>query len=176
MSRKTLPCYSQDRCNNDVCHSSERTSPSSDTLIPINYETPTPTVNARNLHKAMQVPTRYNGWFPRMCQYGFVEGKDFYSKASKSIGGRPSMNHEITITMAKELCMLQRSTIGRKFRRYFLECEQNWESPDQLIQRALAIAKARRAEADRRIMAEHELPQELQFLTKTKRENYDDQQ
>ncbi len=152
MSRKPLPCYSQDRCNNDVCHSSERTSPSLDTLIPINYETPVPTVSARDLHQALQVPTRYNDWFPRMCQYGFVEGKDFYSKASKSIGGRPSMNHEITITMAKELCMLQRSAIGRKFRQYFIAVEEAWNSPEHIMERALQIAHQRALEAQRRIM------------------------
>lgn len=72
--------------------------------------------------------------------------------------------------------MLQRSAAGRKFRRYFLECEQNWESPDQLIQRALAIAKARRAEADRQIFTECGLPQELLSLTETKQEASNDLQ
>lgn len=57
--------------------------------------------------------------------------------------------------------MLQRSATGRKFRRYFLECEQNWESPDQLTQRALAIARERSVAAQRRIMAEHGLPRGL---------------
>ena len=149
---------------------------SMDALIRITYCNEKPTVSGRELHKALQVATRYNDWFARIRLLGFVEGKDFYANSRNNTGGRPSIDHEITITMAKELCMLQRSAMGRKFRRYFLECEQSWESPDQLIQRALAIARARRAESDRRIMAEHELPQELQFLTKTKRENYDDQQ
>jgi hypothetical protein len=79
-------------------------------------------------------------------------------------GGRPSIDHEMTIAMAKELCMLQRSAMGRKFRRYFLECEQNWESPDQLMERAMKIAHQRSIEVDRRIMAEHGLPHELLAL------------
>jgi anti-repressor protein len=137
---------------------------SMDALINITYRGDKPTVSGRELHKALQVATRYNDWFARIRLLGFVEGKDFYANSRNNTGGRPSIDHEITIAMAKELCMLQRSAAGRKFRRYFLECEQNWESPDQLIQRALAIAKARRAEADRRNMAEHGLPQELLAL------------
>lgn len=134
---------------------------SMDALIRITYCNEKPTVSGRELHKALQVATRYNDWFARIRHLGFVEGKDFYTNSRNNTGGRPSIDHEITIAMAKELCMLQRSPTGRKFRRYFLECEQNWESPDLLIQRALAIAEARRAEADRRIMAEHELPRGL---------------
>lgn len=134
---------------------------SMDALINITYRGDKPTVSGRELHKALQVATRYNDWFARIRLLGFVEGKDFYANSRNNTGGRPSIDHEITIAMAKELCMLQRSAAGRKFRRYFLECEQNWESPDQLIQRAIAIAKARRAEADRQIFTECGLPQGL---------------
>ena len=142
---------------------------SMDALIRITYCKDKPTVSGRELHKALQVATRYNDWFARIRLLGFVEGKDFYANARNNTGGRPSIDHEITIAMAKELCILQRSAMGRKFRRYFLECEQNWESPDQLIQRALAIAKARRAEAERRIKTEHELPQELSALVEDRK-------
>ena len=38
-----------------------------------------PTVSGRALHEALEIKTRYNDWFPRMCEYGFEEGKDFYS-------------------------------------------------------------------------------------------------
>ena len=142
---------------------------SMDALIRITYCGDKPTVSGRELHKALQVATRYNDWFARISLLGFVEGKDFYANSRNNTGGRPSIDHEITIAMAKELCMLQRSAMGRKFRRYFLECEQNWESPDQLIQRALAIAQARRAEAERRIKTEHGLPQELLALVEDRK-------
>ena len=142
---------------------------SRDALIRITCFGNNPTVSGRTLHKALQVATRYNDWFARIRLLGFVEGKDFYANARNNTGGRPSIDHEITIAMAKEVCILQRSPMGRKFRRYFLECEQNWESPDQLIQRALAIAKARRAEAERRIKTEHELPQELLALVEDRK-------
>ena len=52
----------------------------------------TQTVSARELHEKLNIGTRFNDWFPRMCEYGFEDGKDFYSKMSKTIetGGRPA--------------------------------------------------------------------------------------
>ena len=79
-------------------------------LININYDNADcPTVSGRELHEALEVKTAYKDWFPRMCEYGFTEGEDFRSKMSESTGGRPATDHAITIPMAKELCMLQRS-------------------------------------------------------------------
>lgn len=47
-------------------------------LIKIDYTTSDrPTVLARDLHDALEVQTAYKDWFPRMCEYGFEEGKDF---------------------------------------------------------------------------------------------------
>ena len=48
-----------------------------DELIRINYDSERPTVNGRDLHEALQVRTAYKDWFPRMCEYGLVEGRDF---------------------------------------------------------------------------------------------------
>ena len=41
-------------------------------------------VSARELHEKLHISTRFNDWFPRMCEYGFSEGSDFYSKMSKT--------------------------------------------------------------------------------------------
>lgn len=124
-------------------------------LIPINYEDDAPTVSGRELHAALGVTTRYNDWFSRMCEYGFREGKDFYSFLSKTptVNGRPATDHQLTIPMAKELCMLQRSEAGKRFRQYFLDVEAAWNSPDRIMERALAIAHQRALEAERRIFA-----------------------
>ena len=122
-------------------------------LIPINYENENPTVSGRTLHAALKVETRYNDWFLRMCRYGFTEGKDFYSFLSKSDQGRPSTDHAITIAMAKELCMLQRSEMGRRFRQHFIAIEEAWNSPEKVMERALQIARQRAIEAEARIFA-----------------------
>ena len=111
-----------------------------DELIRINYDSERPTVNGRDLHEALQVKTAYKDWFPRMCEYGFVEGRDFCSFLSESTGGRPATDHQLTIAMAKELCMIQRSEAGRKFRQYFIKVEEAWNSPEAVMARALQFA------------------------------------
>ena len=111
-----------------------------DELIRINYDSERPTVNGRDLHEALQVKTAYKDWFPRMCEYGFVEGRDFCSFLSESSGGRPAVNHQLTIDMAKQLCMIQRTDIGRKFRQYFIQVEEAWNSPEAIMARALQFA------------------------------------
>ena len=111
-----------------------------DELIRINYDSERPTVNGRDLHDALQVKTAYKDWFPRMCEYGFSEGTDFCSFLSESSGGRPAVNHQLTIDMAKQLCMIQRTEIGRKFRQYFIQVEEAWNSPEAVMARALQFA------------------------------------
>ena len=111
-----------------------------DELIRISYDSERPTVNGRDLHDALRVKTAYKDWFPRMCEYGFSEGTDFCSFLSESSGGRPAVNHQLTIDMAKQLCMIQRTDIGRKFRQYFIQVEEAWNSPEAVMARALQFA------------------------------------
>ena len=87
-------------------------------LIPINYDTEQPTVSARDLHNGLEINTRFNDWFSRMTEYGFESGKDFYSKKSKTseTGGRPAIDYQISVDMAKQICMIQRSEKGKQYR------------------------------------------------------------
>ena len=102
-----------------------------------------PTVLGRELHDFLGVTTRYNDWFPRMVEYGFTEGKDFYSFLSKTseTGGRPSTDHLLTIDMAKEICMIQRTEVGKQARQYFIQVEKDYNSPEKIMARALRIAE-----------------------------------
>ena len=111
-------------------------------LIRINYDTEQPMVSARDLHEGLEIGTRFNDWFPRMMEYGFSEGKDFYSKMSKTSesGGRPSVDYQISVDMAKQICMIQRSEKGRQYRQYFLDLEKAWNTPEQIFARALKMA------------------------------------
>jgi phage anti-repressor protein len=120
-------------------------------LIHIKYESEYPTVNGRELHAFLEVETPYHKWFQRMCEYGFVENRDFWTFLSESIGGRRATEHSISVSMAKELCMLQRSAKGKECREYFISCEEAWNSPEKIMERALQIAHKRAVEAERRI-------------------------
>lgn len=74
----------------------------------------------RELHEALEVKTAYKDWFPRMCEYGFTEGVDFNPLKIERVQiedgrevTRELIDHAITIDMAKEICMIQRSEKGK---------------------------------------------------------------
>jgi len=100
-----------------------------------------PTVLGRELHVFLKVATPYDKWFPRMVEYGFSEGKDFSTFLSESTGGRPSTDHLLTIDMAKELAMIQRTEKGKQARQYFIQVEKDYNSPEKIMARALRIAE-----------------------------------
>lgn len=117
-------------------------------LIKISYENAErPTVSGRELHEALEVKTAYKDWFPRMCEYGFTEGEDFNPLKNEQVRtegnrqvSRELTDHQLTIPMAKEICMLQRSKKGKQFRQYFIRVEEAWNSPEMIMKRALEIA------------------------------------
>lgn len=77
-------------------------------------------VDGRDLHKFLQVRAEFNKWIDRMIKYGFVEGVDFLRKKAGSTGGRPAIEYELTINMAKEISMIQRNKRGKQARQYLL--------------------------------------------------------
>jgi len=82
-------------------------------------------VSARELHAFLEVGTHFKDWVVRRIQeYGFQEDRDFSSFLSESPGGRPSKEYAITLDMAKELSMVERTEKGRQARRYFIACEK----------------------------------------------------
>ena len=117
-------------------------------IIKVNYNTDQPTVSARELHAFLEVKTAYKDWFPRMREYGFAKGRDFNPLKNEQVrfeGNREVKrtvdDAEITIDMAKELCMLQRNERGKQARQYFLQLERDWNSPEKVMARALQIAE-----------------------------------
>ena len=111
-------------------------------LLRINYESEQPTVSARELHEGLEINTKFTTWFERMCEYGFSEGNEFFPKVGKTSeqGGRPSIDYQISIDMAKQICMIQRTDKGKQYRQYFLDLEKAWNTPEQVMARALKIA------------------------------------
>ena len=115
-------------------------------LIPVSYENPErPTVSGRELHDFLNIETPYAKWFNRMTEYGFTEGEDYAEALDKIVqnpkeGGRPATDHQLTIPMAKELCMIQRNERGKQARQYFLAVEAQWNSPEAVMRRAVLIA------------------------------------
>lgn len=101
----------------------------SEDVIPV-YDTDTgeKVVLGRELHERLKIKTVYADWFKRMCEYGFVEGTDysvFLKNEKNSMGGRPSMEHVITLDMAKHIAMIQRTPQGMEIRQKLIDLEKN---------------------------------------------------
>lgn len=113
-------------------------------LIKINYDSDRPTVLGRDLHKALEVKTAYKDWFPRMCEYGFTQNIDYTCCSNLSSenqhGGQNKVDHQLTIEMAKEICMIQRSEKGKQCRQYFIAVEEQFNNPQAIMARALRVA------------------------------------
>lgn len=116
-------------------------------LIPVNVsKNDEQYVSGRDLHMFLEISTPYTMWFNRMCEYGFVENVDYMTDHKKVIRAdgkvmpQTQLEHNLTIEMAKQLCMLARNDKGREAREYFIEVEKEWNSPEKVMSRALKIA------------------------------------
>ena len=112
-------------------------------IITVNYDSEQPTVLGRDLHEALEIKTEYKKWFSRMCEYGFDENVDFIKVTQKCLTSSTGQNitdHQLTIPMAKEICMLQRSEKGKMCRQYFIGIEEKWNTPEVVMARALQMA------------------------------------
>lgn len=109
-------------------------------LITVN--TDTQTVSARELHEKLNIGTKFTTWFERMCEYGFTEGNEFFPKLGETseYGGRPSLDYDISLDMAKQICMIQRTPEGKMCRQYLIDLEKAWNTPEQIMARALKMA------------------------------------
>nr|DAQ73180.1 MAG TPA: KilAC domain protein [Caudoviricetes sp.] len=144
-------------------------------LLPIvQMEDSVQAVMGRDLHKFLQIGAHYKDWFPRMAAYGFEEGTDYCLKNERStppagMPSRPRLNHIVSLDMAKEIAMIQRSELGKQARRYFIEAEkqlqrklraeQNQTNPQsdmsrlEILELALATEKERLAlEAENKVL------------------------
>lgn len=113
-------------------------------LLKVNYDNDRITLSARELHEFLGIGTEFRKWFPRMTEYGFSEGNDFRRVSQKcpTPGGvQEKADYEITLDMAKEIAMIQRSDKGKEVRQYFLELERRWNSPEAVMNRALEYSR-----------------------------------
>ena len=111
-------------------------------LILVNVDTQT--VSARELYAELEVTDRFSRWFERMTAYGFTENEDFTSVKSSTVvnngAERELQDYELSVDMAKHICMVQRTEKAKEVRQYLLDLEKAWNTPEQVMARALKMA------------------------------------
>lgn len=116
-------------------------------LIKVTYDNDRVTVLARDLHEFLEVGTKFQDWFKRMCEYGFAEGVDFNQLKREQVHSQKrertysAIDYQPTIEMAKELAMIQRNERGKQARKYFIQLEKDWNSPHKVMARALIMSQ-----------------------------------
>ncbi|MTB78856.1 oxidoreductase [Streptococcus uberis] len=103
-----------------------------------------PVVSARDLHKGLEVKSKYNDWLKRMLDYGFSEGIDYIAITQKKVTAQGNQSefieHIFNLDAAKEIAMIQRNEKGKEVRRYFIQVEKDFNSPEKIMARALLMA------------------------------------
>lgn len=145
-------------------------------LIPITTDSQgVQAVLGRDLHNCLEVKANYRDWFPRMVEYGFEAGTDYAHKIERVPGanGREyeQTNHVISLDMAKELAMIQRTEKGKQARRYFIEVEKRAMAPElsgrELMARALLEADSTIRELESRATTAEAHARELEAPAKS---------
>ena len=98
-------------------------------LIPLQPQTingnAVETVNAKELHEFLEVRSKFADWIKnRISEYDFTVNQDFTTVSKNLENGGRSIDYHITLDMAKELAMVERTEKGKQARQYFIECER----------------------------------------------------
>lgn len=146
-------------------------------------------VSGRELHEFLEIRTKYKDWFRRMVEYGFEEEIDFIRVAQKRATNNLKnpvttvIDHAISIDMAKEISMIQRTEKGKVARQYFINCEKKLKevkklSPMELMElqfKALKEQKEKISQVENRVYKlEEDMPlfqidcKEIQALVRKK--------
>ena len=111
-------------------------------LIKVTVKNDQQLVSARDLHKGLRLKKQFTDWAKQNFK-DFEEGADFvFTPGSVNMpngGTKPIQDYALTLDMAKQLCMMSHSDLGKEYRRYFIELERKWNDPQEVVKRGYAI-------------------------------------
>jgi anti-repressor protein len=111
-------------------------------------------VDARQLHEFLGVGRDFTTWIKeRIAEFEFFDGEDFIAVSAPPIRGAGNRgkrtDYFLTLDMAKELAMVERTDRGRQARRYFIECERQLRQLHQSLPASMTAVTARLTREER---------------------------
>lgn len=102
-----------------------------------------PIVSARDLHKGLKIKTRFSQWVDQNFKI-LEEGYDFTSVVGTTVVNngavREVQDYALSLDAAKNLAMISKTDEGAKVRKYFIQVEKDFNSPEKIMARALLMA------------------------------------
>ena len=102
------------------------------------------TVSARELYRALEIKYDFKRWVESNFK-NFVENTDFFRghmnvQANRYGGEQEVVDYDLTVDMAKHLCLMSQTEKGKQCRQYLIDLEKAWNTPEQVMARALKLA------------------------------------
>lgn len=105
-------------------------------LVPV-YETSTgeKVVYGSELHKVLEVKSRYREWINRrFSDIDAIENEDYEAAEISAPSGQAKKEYIIKLDTAKEMAMLERNEKGKQVRRYFIQIEKKYKANSHKMQ------------------------------------------
>lgn len=111
-------------------------------LIAVNFDTQT--VSLRDLHEALEIRERFSAWASRVkATFGdelTSVGKPTEVQNNGGIQIRELEDYIVSVDNAKHICLMSRTEKGKQCRQYLIDLEKAWNTPEQIMARALKMA------------------------------------
>ena len=102
-----------------------------------------PVVSARDLHRGLGLKTRFSQWVEQNFKI-LEEGYDFTSVVGTTVVNngavREIQDYALSLDASKNLAMISKTDEGAKVRKYFIQVEKDYNSPEKIMARALLMA------------------------------------
>ena len=99
-------------------------------------------VSARELHERLGIQKHFSQWWEyQVDKLHLLPEQDFLTILLESTGGRPSTDYAVLIDTAKHICMVSGGEMAWQIRDYFIQIERAWNSPEQVMARALQMSR-----------------------------------